>query len=91
MLVVIMEGVENKPENLIMLCINPQCVYILNIEYNIGLNSQYVVEKKEAAEKGRWSIVRQYPCEETKQTEAENKRLRGYKAVNYKIKIRTQK
>lgn len=53
MLAMIMQGVENKPDNVIMLCINPWCVYILNIEYNIGLNSQYVVEKKEAAEKGR--------------------------------------
>lgn len=91
MLAMIMQGVENKPDNVIMLCINPWCVYILNIEYNIGLNSQYIVEKKEDAEKGRWSIARQSPCEETKQTEAENKRLRGYKTVNHKVKIRTQK
>lgn len=52
MLGMIMKGVENKPENLIMLCINPWCVYILNIEYNFGLKSQRIVERKEAAEKG---------------------------------------
>lgn len=37
MLGMIMKGVENKPENLIMLCINPWCAYILNIEYNLVL------------------------------------------------------
>lgn len=47
-----MKGVENKPENLIMLCINPWCVYILNTEYNFVLSSQYIAERKEAAEKG---------------------------------------
>lgn len=48
----IMKGVENKPENLIMLCVNPWCAYILNIECTFGLNSQYIVERKESAEKG---------------------------------------
>ena len=52
MLRMIRKGVENKPENLVMLCINPWCVYILNIECNFGLNSQYMVEREESAEKG---------------------------------------
>lgn len=52
MLGTIMKGVKNKPENFITPCINPWCVYILNIEYNFGLKSLYILERKEAAEKG---------------------------------------
>lgn len=50
MLGVIRERLENRLENLIMLCINPCCVQILNIAYNFGCNSCYLVERKEDAE-----------------------------------------
>lgn len=50
MLGVIRERLENRLENLIMLCINPCCVQILNIAYNFGRNSCYLVERKEDAE-----------------------------------------
>lgn len=91
MLGTIMKGVENKPENLIMLCINPWCVYIFNIEYNLvlTLNSR----KKRSCREGkwRWSTAQVSPCEEIKQAGAEKKCLRGYKSVDHKIKVRTQK
>lgn len=44
----IRKRVENKPENLNMLCINPQCVYILNIAFKVGPNSpSFFIQKKE--------------------------------------------
>lgn len=49
MLGVIRKGLWNRPENLIMLCINPCCVHILNIADNFGGNSRYLVERKEDA------------------------------------------
>lgn len=49
---IIRKGIENKPENLNMLGINPQRVYILNIAYKVGLNSPYIAERKKTAENG---------------------------------------
>lgn len=50
MLGVIRKGLEDRPENLIILCINPCCVDILNIAYNFGHNSRYLVDRKENAD-----------------------------------------
>lgn len=84
----IRKGVENKPENLNMLCINPQCVYILNIAFKVGPNSpSFFIQKKEKKlQKMELRMIRsssQFPYEEIKQVCLEEKYVK--KTVNYKI------